>query len=216
MRKIPFRNGEYYHIYNRGVDKRKIFNCKNDYLRFLKSLKEFNQINPIGSIYKKDRLPKKQTTRATVAVQQLLNDRLVEIISFNLLPNHFHLILKQTAEGGISEFMKRVNGGYTQFFNFHNQRNGFLFQGRFKSIHIDSNKYLLYLSAYINGNRNIHGLSEKESFCSLDYIDSGLVNLKIILDGFKSINEYKRFVKKISTEISQKREEIKRYALELE
>lgn len=209
MRRVPFENGEYYHIFNRGVDKRKIFNHKQDYLRFLQSLDEFNQFKPVGSLFIKNRLKKN-----LVAVELLSENKLVEIVSFNLLPNHYHLILKQIIDGGISEFMKRVNGGYTQFFNFHNERDGALFQGRFKSIHIDSNEYLLYLSAYINGNRRVHGLLERESFCSLDYINSGLVNLKIILNDFKNLDEYKKYVKTVSAEINLKREEMKKYILE--
>jgi hypothetical protein len=94
MRKVPFIEGEYYHIYNRGVDKRNIFSDIYDMPRFLQSLEEFNTIQPIGSIYENsfkksslgDRIPK-------------LNDEpLVDIICYGLNPNHYHLLLKQVAE----------------------------------------------------------------------------------------------------------------------
>lgn len=209
MRKYPFRNGEYYHIYNRGIDKRNIFNCQFDYMRFLESLREFNRINPVGSLYMQ-----KNIKKSSVAVGQLQKKKLVDIISFNLLPNHFHLILKQKSDGGISEFMKRMGGGYTQFYNYKYKRSGFLFQGKFKSIHIDSNGYLLYLSAYVNGNRKVHKLFMGGSCCSLDYISSDLINLEVILNDFKNINEYKKYVESVSMEVRTKREEMKKYILE--
>lgn len=207
-----FSNNEYYHIYNRGVDKRDIFMDANDYFRFLKSLKEFNQTRPIISLYIRDRL--------NVAVSPLQKDKLVEIVAYCLIPNHYHLILKQLKEGGISEFMKRVNGGYTGFFNFKNERDGSLFQGKFKSIHIDSNEYLLYLSAYVNYNYKVHGNEEKYwKFSSInEYLNgkkkNNLCKPKIILSQFKNKNDYKKYAENSAMEIKERREEMKKYLIE--
>jgi len=78
---------------------------------------------------------------------------LVEIIVYCLNPNHYHIILRQVSEGGVSKFMLKLSSGYSSYFNKKNKRSGSLFQGRFKAVHIDSNEYLLYLSAYVNKNK---------------------------------------------------------------
>lgn len=88
-------------------------------------------------------------------------DPLVEIIAYCLNPNHYHLILKQVSERGIEKFMHKVSTGYTNYFNKKNERSGSLFQGPFKAIHVDSNEYLLYLSAYVNRNHFIHSYEDK-------------------------------------------------------
>lgn len=206
---FEFVNGEYYHVFNRGVEKRDIFLDKYDYSRFLKSIKEFNQIEPIVSLYIKSKIN-------SVGVSPLQNDALVEVIAYNLLPNHFHLILKQLRNGGVSEFMKRIGGGYTGYFNHKNKRSGSLFQGKFKAIHINSNEYLLYLSAYVNGNNLIH--NSKIFRSSLDNYLKGiadeLCNPAIILDQFKDQKHYEEYVDINAREIEQRRKDFKRYLLE--
>lgn len=206
---FDFINEEYYHVFNRGVEKRDIFLDKYDYSRFLKSIKEFNQAEPIISLYIKSKTN-------PVGVKPLQNDALVEIIAYNLLPNHFHLILKQLRGGGISEFMKRIGGGYTGYFNHKNKRSGSLFQGKFKAIHINTNEYLLYLSAYVNGNNFIHNSRVFESSLNnyLNNIVDELCNPKIILDQFITKNQYKEFVDINAREIKQRRDDFKRYLLE--
>lgn len=215
MRRAKFENGEYYHVFNRGVDKRKIFLCKSDYFRFLRSLEEFNQEEPIISLYIKDQLKAKSVVvRPLQESQKSQDDRLVEIISLCLLPNHFHLILKQLKTGGISEFMKRLGGGFTRFFNHKYGRNGVLFQGKFKSILIDSNEYLLYLSAYINGNHKVHNIEKKDVLNSLDLMKSKLLNMEIILGDFKDTESYKEYVYSASSETGKIREEMKKIFME--
>jgi len=137
-RKVPLADGENYHVFNRGVDKRAIFSDEYDLERFFMSMHLFNDKNPIGSVFEAnfhDIDPNRQT--------------LVDILAYCLLPNHFHLILQQKTEGGISEYMKRLLGGYTWYFNNRNKRSGALFQGRYKSVHIETNEHLLYTSAYV-------------------------------------------------------------------
>src|SRR3989338_8914297 len=151
MRKIKFVNGEFYHICNRGVDKRKIFGNQYDVQRFLQSMDEFNTINPIGSLYESSFLsPEVKNKRK--------NKKLVNFIAYCLNPNHYHFILEQLVENGISQFMHKLGGGYSWFFNKKYQRSGSLFQGTFKAAHIDSNEYLLRVSIYINLNYQVHQL----------------------------------------------------------
>ena len=194
-----FVNDEYYHVYNRGVDKRDVFMDKLDLRRFFQSMEEFNAVEPIGSIYentfKKDEdLP-------------LGNGKLVEFVAFCLNPNHYHFILRQIAGGGISEFMKRLGGGYTKYFNEKNKRSGALFQGRYKVKHIDNNDYLLHLSAYVNLNSRVHKIELGRPTSKLvksswdEYTTDGNETKKdknfcakdIILGQFKNKKEYLSF-----------------------
>jgi putative transposase len=213
MRRDPFVTGEYYHIYNRGVEKREIFLCKRDYLRFLESMKEFNDAKPVYSLF----LHRKLKRRGVLDVGRL--KELVEIVCYCLNPNHFHFILKQAEENGISEYMKRIGGGYTKYFNHHNHRSGFLFQGRFKSVHIKTNAQLLYLSAYINKNRYIHGYRDdlNWSFSSFqEYIgtrNNGICNTNVILNQFERKREYRDFMQENALYMKEKKEDEK-YLLE--
>lgn len=136
------------HTLSRGVDKRKIFLDKKDYLRFIHDLFEFNdedwvnnnlhrfQCNDIASPYIK-RKPRKM---------------LVDILAFVLMPNHYHLLLSPRVKDGISRFMKKVNMGYAKYFNQKYNRTGTLFEGRYKSIAAKNDAHFLYLPNYIHLN----------------------------------------------------------------
>lgn len=197
MRKVPFVESEYYHIYNRGVDKRPIFEDVRDLDRFFQSMQEFNSVEPIGSIFEnsfdKD---KKQ-------------DKLVEIICYCLNPNHFHFVLRQLVENGISEFMRRL-GGYTWYFNNKHKRSGSLFQGRFKSSHINSNEYLLHVSAYVNLNNRFRGAPYRLSKSSWDeYLREErdcICNPEIVLGQFKTVEAYKEFALSSLEDIIRRKE----------
>jgi len=207
---VPLTNNEYYHVYNRGVDKRDIVVDKYDSDRFLMSLKAFNTVKPIGSLFQSS-LPKYSSPDK--------DDPLVEIVAYCLNPNHYHLILKQVADNGISEFMKRVSGGYTWHFNKKYKRSGVLFQGRFKSVHIDNDNYLKHLSAYVNLNFKVHKLSNSK----LDLVRSswseyvqgvkGFCKKDIILCQFGSRSGYRTFAQDALKSIIKNKEEIKRIEL---
>lgn len=205
-RKTPFINEEIYHIYNRGIDKRIIFNDTNDYQRFLINMSELNTIDTFGGLYLKSFLDKK-------IIQNNKNQKkLVEIIAYCLNPNHFHLIIKQTSENGISHFMQRLGTGYTMYFNSKQKRSGSLFQGKFKSKHIENNEYLLYLSAYVNLNNKIHKIKTNSVFSSLDeYINDskGICNKSIILEQFNNKNSYKKFLFESLDELLRQKEQQK-------
>jgi len=232
MRKIEFANNEYYHIYNRGVDKRKVFCDKKDYLRFLTSMREFNNkstyeqriflknrktINQIE--YSKKEFNSEASDLKSFLESVLPQSNLVEVICYCLNQNHYHLILKQLSKNGITLFMKKLGTGYTNYFNKKYNRDGSLFQGRFKSIHIDTNEYLLWLSGYVNGNVEIHKIAEAENYkwCSYqDYLNKRngtLCNKEIILSQFKNIEEYKKYVEMVICE-SGKRKDLKKYFIE--
>lgn len=152
MRETVFAEGEYYHVYNRGVEHRTIFEDRDDYRRFLESMRLFNRRESIGSIYQQS---------FTNLIHQPIAHPLVDIVAYCLNPNHYHLLLRQREAGGISNFMKKLGGGYAWYFNSRRHRKGTLFQGPFKAKHVGSNEYLLRLSVYINLNDRVHALSHQ-------------------------------------------------------
>jgi putative transposase len=160
MRKDPLVNNQYYHIYNRGVDKRDIFMNKADLDRFALSVKEFNVIEPIRSI--KD-LAFRKSEDSDVKRPNLL----VSIVCYCFNPNHFHFILKQEVEGGISEFLKRLLGGYTKYFNLIHKRSGALFQGTFRSNLIDDDAYFLKIRPYVHLNYLVHDIPKEKTYLAL-------------------------------------------------
>ena len=209
MRKTELKNGEFYHVYNRGVDKREIFMDNYDYLRFLKSLEEFNSEELIGSIYE-------QSFRKRNLLGHGVS-KLVEIVAYCLNPNHYHLILKQVTDKGIEKFMHKVGMGYSKYFNNKYTRSGALFQGVFQSINIDSNEYLLYLSAYVNKNKFIHGYDNKFEFSSLkEYAGKTVYSLcdkAIILKQFRNKQEYIEYLKVNAKHLKEKKA-LARYLME--
>ncbi len=143
-RPIEFAPEEFYHVYNRGTEKRKIFMARNDYGRFLALMYLANQEEPTelklqGRTLERIRKPRK-------------GKQLVDIVTYCLMPNHFHLLIREIEEGGISKFMQKLTTGYTMYFNKRNERNGSLFQGRFKATHVADDRYLRYLISYIHLN----------------------------------------------------------------
>ena len=113
MRKVPFIVGQFYHIYNRGVDKRIVFPTVEDLTRFFQSMEVFNIIEPTISIYTRSRGEQYARSRRPTSTVTNESKKLVNIICYCLNPNHFHFLLEEIVEGGISEFMKRL-GGYTK------------------------------------------------------------------------------------------------------
>jgi putative transposase len=116
--------------------------------------------------------------------------------------------------------MQKLGTGYVQYFNQKHKRSGSLFQGVYKAVPIKSNEQLYYLTAYINGNAEIHKIdkAKKYPWCSYpDYLNrrnGTLCNKKIILDKFNSLEDYRQYVNIIIREASETKEEIKKYHLE--
>jgi REP element-mobilizing transposase RayT len=147
-RKTQFINGEYYHIYNRGVGKRDIVSDTNDKFRFLHSLNIFNTTESVGSVFDYNMRVKRKKGKPGFP--------LVEIAAFNLLDNHYHLVLKQLVDGGISMFMKSLGGGYAKYYNEKYDRVGPLFQGPFKASSFLCEDKLVRIVAYVNLNHVVH------------------------------------------------------------
>lgn len=182
MRKISFANDEFYHVYNRGTDKRTIFLDDQDFNRFLQSMIEFNVSDPIGSLYQNSFRKKQLRGLASKPGEIAIHDKkLVDIIAYCLNPNHFHLLVRQVSENGMEKFMQRLGTGYTMFFNHKYERSGTLFQGTFKAIHVESNEYLLHVSAYVNLNYRVHQLRGSASQYRAsweEYVASGMKKVR--------------------------------------
>lgn len=140
-----FATGYFYHIYNRGVEKRDIFLTASDYKRFLATI-NYYRLSPQPMKFSDFR-------RGSIKRQSMMNQQeTVRIISFCLMPNHFHLLIQQTEELGITQFMRKISDSYTKYFNTKYKRVGPLFQGAFKAKLIETEEYLLQLTKYIHRN----------------------------------------------------------------
>ena len=155
-RSIIFEKFQPYHILNRGTDKRVIFQEEADYYRFIFLLYACNFGSPALNLWRKDTI---KAGKAILAGEnppskfiQSKCEQLIDILAVCLIPNHFHLILEQRVEKGISLFMQKIGIAYSKYFNLKNQRSGRLFQGPFKAILIDNENYLLRVSRYVHLN----------------------------------------------------------------
>ncbi len=157
MRKIQFLDGEVYHIFNRGVDKRNVFLDNKDYFRMVHNLFEFNDEAPAAPSYYH---PSQSLVQSYEVQPRRIWERekrkprklLVEILCWCLMPNHFHLLLRQIKENGIVGFMQKLGTGYSMFFNQKYERSGTLFQGRFKAVHVVDEYHFMHLPFYIHAN----------------------------------------------------------------
>lgn len=148
LRKHPFVVGEYYHIYNRGIDKRVIFKSDSDYRRFMMLLYVANSEEPSKLDNLLHILHKKYEEIFSVK----RGKPLVSIAAWCLMPNHFHILIRENVEGGTTKFMKKLGTAYSMYFNARYKRTGSLFGGLFKSKIIKDDRYLKHLFGYISLN----------------------------------------------------------------
>lgn len=146
-RKIPIAIDEFYHLYSRGVNKGKIFWDDRDRRRFLTLL---YLCNGTETVHLKNLKSGNISYREVFSVDR--GKPLVAIGAYCLMPNHFHLLIKETSEGGTSLFMQKLLTGYAMYINKRHERTGPLFEGRFKSEHVDTDNYFHYLYSYIHLN----------------------------------------------------------------
>lgn len=143
-RNVAFSPGNFYHIYNRGTEKRDIFLSNQDRNRFLFLLYLCNGTVPVDI--------KLQGSTLEEISRIDRGNPLVDMCAYCLMPNHFHLLLRENEFGGVSKFMQKLVTGYTMYFNKLQERSGSLFQGRFKATFAKTDSYLSYLVAYIHLN----------------------------------------------------------------
>ncbi|MCL5675925.1 MAG: transposase [Patescibacteria group bacterium] len=202
-REIPLVSNEIYHVFNRGTAGLPTFYNKRNYIRALETL----------FFYQSKKLPLKYShflkisnSQRELILQHISKEKdfLVEIISFCLMPNHFHLLLKQITDGGISKFMSNFSNSYTRYLNTSANRFGPLFQGKFKAVRIETDEQLIHVNRYLHINPYtsyvVKTREELENYpySSLpEYLGKSRTNYcakEIILDNFKSIDSYKEYI----------------------
>lgn len=134
-----------YHVLNRGVDKRTIFNTQADHARFVHDLYEFNDTAPAPDAYRR---PMWDFVSPTLDERK----KLVDIHGWCLMKNHYHLLLSEKREGGLTLFIRKLNIGYSKYYNDIHKRSGTLFQGRTKKILIERDAHFLHILHYIHLN----------------------------------------------------------------
>jgi putative transposase len=144
-RRVPFAEGEWYHCYNRSIEKRISFEDTRDYHRFLELLYLANDELPLRYEDIDDR-------KFEEVLKMPRGKKLVAIGAFCLMPNHFHLVLKEVTEGGITAFMRKIGTAYTMYFNARHERMGNLFLKPFRSRHVSSDRYFQHLISYVHCN----------------------------------------------------------------
>ena len=199
-RQLPLVNGEIYHILNRGVAHSPVFVNRYDYKRFINSIKLYQFQSPPVNCSRFINLTENEKEK------NLKNlTKQVEILSYCLMPNHFHLILKQKEENGIAEFMRYSANSYGKYFNEKHNRKGPLFEGRFRAVRVESEEQLLHLGRYIHLNpysaflvKKIEDLFDYPYSSMREHLglsDERLCQKEIIMKAFGgSIKKYKNFI----------------------
>jgi putative transposase len=200
QRKTPLATGEYYHIFNRGVACLPTFLTKSDYKQAIASLSYYKDVKPYMKFSRFKDLSFDE--KDSVIKRSENTDKLVDLVCYCLMPNHFHFIVKQLVENGISIFLSKFTNSYTKYFNTKNERVGSLFQGVFKSVHVDSTNQLVHLSRYVHLNPLTSFVVPEKYFISYpwsslsDYLENKntLVNPSSVLSEFSSPKKYLEFV----------------------
>jgi len=165
-RKEQFVNDEIYHIVVKGINGNAIFKSIDDHYRGIFSIYEFNSAKQvvIRERRKARAKLKEQIKVVTQEFQKVLNetnrgpssvdsrDKLVEVLTFCVMPNHLHLLLKQLQDGGIIKFMSKLGTGYGGYFNRKYNHEGHVFQKRFTAVHIENEDQLKVVFVYIHTN----------------------------------------------------------------
>lgn len=211
----------YYHILNRGVAHQPTFLLARDYERFLLCLSYYRHKDAPLRLSKLLQIPKDVRTKLLERLETV-NNTMVELIAFCCMPNHFHILVKQHFDGGVSLFMKKVADSYTRYFNTKHKRIGPVFQGAFKAVHISSSEQLLHVSRYIHLNPLVTAVVRENDFLAFpwsslrSYLNDGgltFVNTQPVLENFRNSQQYLEFVKD-QADYGKRLEEIKHLSLE--
>ena len=200
---LPLVNDQIYHVFNRGIDHRPTFTYKKEFERAMMVLSYYSFTTPPMklSLFLKLSNENRQKILSDLSQQ---NKKLVEIICFCLMPNHFHFLLKQIEENGISKYMSKLQNSYTRYFNTRNERIGPLFLDQFKAILIQTDEQLIHVSRYIHLNpltsyvvKEFEDLKNYPWSSFVEYSGnlSVICSKELILGHFKNSEDYEQFVK---------------------
>lgn len=219
-RNFPIANDQFYHVFNRGVAKQPIFLSKKDYEQAMLTLAYYRFKNPPVRLSRFKELSNEEQDHILAGLQKD-NDLLVKIVSFVLMPNHFHFLLQQVQDNGIALFVAQFSNSYTKYLNTREQRVGHLLQGVYKAVRVESGEQLIHLSRYIHLNPVVSYVIKEEvlfeyPWSSLPHFlqgNSSLVWTEPVLSYFASVEKYKQFILD-QVEYGKKLEEIKHLILE--
>lgn len=158
-REEPLVTGEYYHVFNRGVAKQLTFISTRDFNQAMLCKDYYQYLKPPIKLTRYKGLT--ETEKTKVRLKMEFGEKLVEIVCFVFMPNHFHFLLRQVTDEGISKFMSLFGNSYTKYFNKANNRVGPVFQGVFKSVLVESEQQILHLSRYIHLNPYVASMVSK-------------------------------------------------------
>ncbi len=190
-----FANGEFYHIFNRGVERRQIFANKRDYQRFFQTLLFYRQeYNPqFRFSFQKRQFLILNTKPST--------SPLVDLVCYVLMPTHFHFLVKQVRDRGITTLLSKLSNSYTKYFNIKYKRVGPLLQGPFQARRVEDDEQLIHLSRYVHLNPIVDSLvkdlgdSPYSSYPEyLGLSETNLFQKKSVLSNFSSAKDYEQFV----------------------
>jgi len=221
-RKLVFQNGSLYHIFNRGIERRIVFQDTRELYRALELLSFYNHKDvPVRySQFLQLSLETKDSTLKRLSE----SERLVDILVFCLMPNHFHFLFRQKTDNGISTFIANFTNSFTKYFNAKYKRIGPLFEGVFKAVFIESDDQLIHLSRYIhlnpvassiiNSNQLLdYKWSSYSAYLSLSKESKIVLDKETVLSFFKTSKLYEEFVLD-QIDYGKKLEKIKHLILE--
>ncbi len=199
----PLVTNYYYHVYNRGVNKRPLFHKKKDYKRAINLIKFYRKLDYPIRFSKFLQLSNNQRKEIWQRLEK--SNAYVDIIAYCLMPNHFHFLIIQKSDIGTSKFMANFQNSYAKYFNIKYKRIGPLFQGQFKAVKIDSEEQLLHVSRYIHLNpyssaivKNTEKLLTYKWSSLPEYLnttDFPFCSKEIILNNFSDdLESYKKFI----------------------
>ena len=201
-RLLPLVEGQIYHVFNRGIDHRPTFADKLELKRAAAVSDHYRFVNPRLRFSKLLKLSLEERNRFQIDMRA--GHKLVDILGFCLIPNHFHFLLRQVFDKGISKFLSNFQNSYTRYFNIKNERDGPLFMDQFKAVLVETEEQLIHVSRYIHLNPTTSYLVK--DFDSLlnypwsslpEYIqEKGFISeINTILGFFKTSGNYADFLK---------------------
>lgn len=168
-RQVPLITSQYYHVFNRGINKQRIFQQKRDYERATNLLWYYSFQNPPLRFSKYLQQTKEQQSMY-IQLLQSSKDKLITFVAYCFMPNHFHLLLRQEKENGISIFLSKFQNSYTKYYNTKYHYQGPLLQGQFKAVRIEDDFQLLHVSRYIHLNPYTgYVIKTKEDICTFPW-----------------------------------------------
>ncbi len=161
----------FWHTYNRGVEKRKIFLDTEDFFRGIHDIYEFNDINDVINVQRRTPILKNSIDGYPISINRKPRDLLIDLFIWCLMPNHYHCFSSPKINNGLAKFHQKFGIGYTNYFNLKYEREGVLFQGKYKKVQVSNNTQAAHLVCYIHSNLL--------DLWKPDWKEKGLSNLEI-------------------------------------